>query len=196
MREVYQHWGLAAERLHKRGPTAPEVRQVHELAASRGVWAHALQRPLDHYLPALPSQPFWPASAFPAARTLEEAFPQILEELKGLLSNGSTAAFQRIAQAFTTLSDADKRANYDAGVDVKSTRRGGGSDSESEEDEEHKQSLREEIERKYYPERYDFWPFGDPFINKRKRAEAKAKQKARQQGQPQRSWHDDDDDDY
>ena len=33
----------------------------------------------------------------------------------------------------------------------------GGADDSEDEAEEHKQSLREEIERKYYPERYDFW---------------------------------------
>jgi hypothetical protein len=27
-------------------------------------------------------------------------------------------------------------------------------------DEEHKTSLREEVEREYFPERYHFWPFG------------------------------------
>ena len=103
---------------------------------------------------------------------------------------GSTAAFQRIAQAFQTLSDADKRSAYDQGVDIKSKRGGGGSDSDDSEgeDEEQKQSLRAEIERKYYPERYDFWPFGDPFIHKRKRAE----RKRRQAGRP--AWYDDDDD--
>ena len=102
--------------------------------------------------------------------------------------NGSTAAFQRIAQAFQTLSDPDKRANYDQGVDIKTRRGGGGgSDSDSEEeDEERKQSLREEIERKYYPERYEFWPFGDPFIHKRKREEKKRKMKG------QRQWWDED----
>lgn len=64
---------------------------------------------------------------------------------------------------------------------------GNGSDDDSEdEDEERRQSLREEIERKYYPERYDFWPFGDPFIHKRKRDE----KKRRQQGQ--RQWYDED----
>jgi curved DNA-binding protein CbpA len=100
---------------------------------------------------------------------------------------GSTAAFQRIAQAFQTLSDGDKRANYDAGVDIK-TRRGGGSDEDdsSDEDEERKQTLREEIERKYYPERYEYWPFGDPFINKRKREERKRRQTG------QRQWWDED----
>ena len=102
--------------------------------------------------------------------------------------NGSTAAFQRVNTAFQTLSDADKRAAYDQGVDVKSSRRGGGSDDDDSaaEDEEHQQSLREEIERKYYPERFDYWPFGDPFIQKRKRAE----QKRRREGR--RSWFDPD----
>ena len=57
---------------------------------------------------------------------------------------------------------------------------------EAPEDEEHQQTLREEIERKYYPERYDFWPFWDPFINKRKREATKR----RQQGQ--RQWYDED----
>ena len=66
--------------------------------------------------------------------------------------------------------------------------RAGDSDSDSGDDEEHKQSLREEIERKYYPERYEFWPFGDPYIHKRKREERKRKQAGR------RSWYDDDDD--
>ena len=48
---------------------------------------------------------------------------------------GSTAAFQRVASAFQTLSDPDKRAAYDNGADIKTTSRGGESDSESEEDE-------------------------------------------------------------
>ena len=99
---------------------------------------------------------------------------------------GSTAAFQRIAQAFQTLSDPDKRNMYDQGVDIKSKRGGGDSDDSEDDEEENKQSLREEIERRYYPERYDFWPFGDPFINKRKREE----KKRRQQGQ--RPWYDED----
>jgi len=124
--------------------------------------------------------------------------------------NGSTSAFQRIAQAFQTvsanlcssllisanlgqsraqafqtLSDADKRSMYDQGVDVKS-RRGGGESGSEDDEEEHRQSLREEIERKYYPERYEFWPFGDPFVHKRKRAE----RMRRQQGQ--RAWYEED----
>ena len=35
-------------------------------------------------------------------------------------------------------------------------------------EEEHKTTLREEVEREYYPEKYSFHPFGDPWIYKRK----------------------------
>ena len=58
--------------------------------------------------------------------------------------------------------------------------------SPPQEAEEHKQSLREEIERKYFPERYEFWPFGDPFIEKRKAEARRTKQAGRKQ------WYDED----
>ena len=100
--------------------------------------------------------------------------------------SGSTAAFQRIAEAYHILSDADKRRDYDEGKEIK-VKRGrmnedDDDDDDEEEDEEHKTTLREEVEREYYPERYQFWPFGDPFIYKRKR-EA---QKRAKEGKP--SW--------
>jgi len=84
------------------------------------------------------------------------------------------------------LSDPIKRADYDRGGDVR-TRSHCADGEDSEDEEEHKKTLREEIERKYYPERYEFWPFGDPFIHKRKRQE----QKRRQQGRP--AWYEEDD---
>merc|ERR1712176_62978 len=99
------------------------------------------------------------------------------------MGGGSTRAIQRIATAFQTLSDPEKRQLYDEGADLKQGR--GDSDSDSDDEREHK-SLREEIERKYFPERYKFWPFGDPFIEKRK-LEARRR---KQEGRP--AWHEED----
>jgi curved DNA-binding protein CbpA len=102
---------------------------------------------------------------------------------------GSTAAFQRISVAYKILCDVSTRRDYDEGNDIKSRR--GGKDSDSDDyasDEENKQTLREEIERKYYPERYEFWPFGDPFINKRKRAAKLKRQKEQQESYKKRAW--------
>ena len=104
---------------------------------------------------------------------------------------GSTAAFQRISVAYKILTDPEQRRDYDEGNDVKSRRGGKGSGSDSDEyasDEENKQTLREEIERKYFPERYEFWPFGDPFINKRKRAAKLKRQKEQQESYKKRAW--------
>lgn len=91
LREVYQHWAEAAAR-RDGALDGASVRAIHEQAARRGVWAHPLQRPLDHYKPSLRAQPFWDAAALPAARALEAAAPLILEELRSLLL-ASPAAF-------------------------------------------------------------------------------------------------------
>jgi tetratricopeptide (TPR) repeat protein len=87
-------------------------------------------------------------------------------------AGGSTVAFQRVAAAYETLSDAERRTAYDEGTDVKKTKDDSDDDGEHEE-----QSLREEIERKYFPERYKFHPFGDPWIEKRK-LQAKRRKRA------------------
>jgi tetratricopeptide (TPR) repeat protein len=74
---------------------------------------------------------------------------------------GHTAAFQRIAEAYHTLSDVDKRQAYDEGGDIKVKRGRRDEDDDSDDsEEEHKTTMREEVEREFYPEKYHFWPFG------------------------------------
>lgn len=91
---------------------------------------------------------------------------------------GSTTAFQRIAEAYEILSNEEKRKAYDLGEDLKQK---GGDDSDSEERNE--KSLHEQVERKYFPERYEFHPFGDPFVEKRK-------MRARRANSSRPAWYD------
>lgn len=81
---------------------------------------------------------------------------------------GNTAAFQRIASAYEVLSDSDKRRAYDEGGDIK-VKKGHKDDEDdeddSDEDEEHKTTMREEVEREFYPEKYQYWPFGKEHLS-------------------------------
>lgn len=141
--------------------------------------AERIAKEQDHYV-------VLGVNADATAKQLKTAYRMMSLKYHPDRPKGSTAAFQRIAGAYQTLSDPVKRRDYDDGTDIKSRR--GGKDSDSDgyaSDEENKQTLREEIERKYFPERYEFWPFGDPFIQKRKRAEKLRKK------QGKKAWHED-----
>ena len=69
---------------------------------------------------------------------------------------GSMADFQRVAEAYTVLSDETKRVSYDAGEDVPHK----AVDGETT-------TVWDEVEEKHFPERYGFKPFGDPYERKR-----------------------------
>lgn len=90
-------------------------------------------------------------------------------------AGGSTAAFQYIRAAYDTLSDAEKRQAYDDGADVRKRRDDSEDEDSEDEDNPKKKSLREEVERKYFPENFKYWPFGDPFIEKRRHDARKQK---------------------
>lgn len=79
---------------------------------------------------------------------------------------GSAAAFQRIAEANQVLSDPKKRQSYDEGEDFGRKDQRDGSLGET-----HKQ----EIEKKYFPDRFDFAPFGDPHSDRRENEDRKQK---------------------
>lgn len=90
--EVYHRW---AERLKAAG-REHDVRATYEVAVSRGVWQHHLQRPNDLYVPGLRSQPFWDAAEVPVARELEAAFPAILREYRALRADAERGSWTAV----------------------------------------------------------------------------------------------------
>jgi hypothetical protein len=98
---------------------------------------------------------------------LKRAFRQASKRYHPDKQEGSNAAFQRIASAHATLGDVALRDQYDRGDDL------------PKETPEHP-SFAEDVERKYFPERFDFHPFGDPWEGKRKREENTEKRQVEQ----------------
>jgi tetratricopeptide (TPR) repeat protein len=119
--------------------------------------ADALAREVDHYT-------VLGVSTDATEKQLKTAYRMRSLQFHPDRKEGHTAAFQRIAAAYEILSDENKRRGYDEGQDIK-VKKGQNSDDEEDDDseaeaEEHKTTLREEVEREYYPERYSFLPFG------------------------------------
>ena len=74
---------------------------------------------------------------------------------------GSTEMFEKVSEAFKTLSDPKERELYDAGEEYTRTN----------EYNEKLSSLAEETEKQYFPERYDYWAFGDPYEHRHHQGE-------------------------
>lgn len=83
---------------------------------------------------------------------------------------GSLKAFQAVAAAYEVLADAVKRQAFDEGDELTRERNNDNTDGPS-----HKRA----IEKKYFPERFDFEPFGDSHSDRRERAAYEKKLLAR-----------------
>lgn len=104
---------------------------------------------------------------FPAAEDgdeLKRAYKRRSLQFHPDKPGGSAVAFQRIADAHHVLLDPEKRKAFDEGADFPRKVEQDGSEGETQ---------KEEVEKKYFPENFDFQPFGDPQSDRR---EAKARQ--------------------
>jgi tetratricopeptide (TPR) repeat protein len=69
-------------------------------------------------------------------------------------NGGSNAAFQAVAEAYQTLSDKKRREEYDTGKDLDPP------------EDSNRWPFKVDTERGYFPERYEFHPFGNPHEDK------------------------------
>ena len=142
--------------------------------------ADARWRSTDHYavlgVPCdLPVAPEGHDIGDAEAHILKRAYKKLSRAFHPDKRGGSVEAFQRIILAYETLSDPKKRRGYDCGDALeREEQRDGGMGP----------SHKVETERKYFPENFDFAPFGDPLEDRREREERERKrveqQKARE----------------
>ena len=78
-------------------------------------------------------------------------------------AGGSTEHFARAAAAYDCLTDAACKGQFDEGAEIEGWR----------------PSLAEAVERHYYPQRFPYEPFGDPFERQRGATDADAQRRER-----------------
>ncbi len=157
---------LAASAVHEAGTDDPSVTVDQLIAAPPISLQYTKNRPpmVDHY-----------AVLGLAADFAEEELKQSYKKMSKIhhpdRPGGSDAAFQLIAAAQVCLSDETCRGSYDEGEGTKRDVLSDGSEGPS---------LKERVERHYFPERYDLHLFGDPHERKRRWQEQEQGQRARQ----------------
>lgn len=104
-----------------------------------------------------------PGEGSAAEEELKRAYKRKSLQVHPDKRGGSAKAFQRVAAAHEVLSNPEKRKDFDLGADFPREELRDGTDGPSHS---------EQVEKRYFPERHDFQPFGDPHSS---RKEAKAR---------------------
>eukprot|EP00960_Hanusia_phi_P059900 764321-Hanusia_phi.AAC.6 len=106
---------------------------------------------------------------------LKKAYKRLSKVYHPDRQGGSNSAFQRVALAYETLIDEERRRQYNLGYDLKRPIMQDGSEGAS---------FHERVERHYFPEHFDFLPFGDPFERKRQLHEERKQSQPLESNEP------------
>jgi len=106
---------------------------------------------------------------------LKKAYKRLSKVYHPDRQGGSNSAFQRVALAYETLIDEQRRRQYNLGNDLKRPIMQDGSEGPP---------FHERVERHYFPEHFDFLPFGDPFERKRQLHEERKQRQPLESNQP------------
>lgn len=157
---------IAASVMHEAGSDDPSV-TIDQLIAAPPISLQYNKKPPpmdDHYAVLGLAADF-------AEEELKQAYKKMSKIHHPDRPGGSVAAFQLISAAHGCLSDETCRGSYDEGEGTKRDVLSDGSEGPS---------LKERVERYYFPERYDLHLFGDPHERKRRWQEQGQGQHARQ----------------
>ena len=100
---------------------------------------------------------------------LKKAYRKLSKLYHPGMERGSSFAFEKLAAAYTVLSDVKSRKAYDEGSDLDLV--------------DEKATFKEKVMRKYFPDSFGFEPFGDP-LEKRKQQERHERARNRPKPKP------------